>query len=66
MNDLKGWVKLTDWESGLPIYLDRVEIRVAQRLSAEVLEPMDDDELAIELGERTRIEAIIAQGGYAT
>lgn len=48
--------KLTEWESGLSVYVDVQQIRSMRRLSASVYEPLGDDSHATELGERTRID----------
>ena len=48
--------KLTDWETGLPIYVDRSAIKSVRRLPAEVVAPIGKFEAPLELGERTRID----------
>ena len=53
---MKSMVKLTDWESGLPIYVDRDAIKSCRRLPAEVYDQVFGDDGPHELGERTRID----------
>jgi hypothetical protein len=48
--------KLTDWETGLPIYVDPSAITSCRRLPAEVYNSYDKSESPRELGERTRID----------
>ncbi len=48
-------IKLTDWESGLPTYIDPQAIVVLRRLPAEVYSIPGAD--PIELGERTKVVA---------
>lgn len=50
-----GWVKLTDWETGKLIYVNRAAMKSVRELPAEVHDDFDDDEPQ-ELGERTRID----------
>lgn len=51
-----GWVKLTDWETGKPIYVNRAQLKSIRELPAEVCEPILDDGEPQELGERTRVD----------
>lgn len=50
-----GWVKLTDWESGKPVYVNRLAMKSVREIPAEVIDDFEDDE-PIELGERTRVD----------
>jgi hypothetical protein len=49
-------IKLTDWESGLPVYVERSAIRSCRVLRAEVYEAYSGEDGPTELGERTRID----------
>jgi hypothetical protein len=51
----EGWVKLTDWETGKPIYVNRAQLKSVRELPAEVCDDFDDEPLQ-ELGERTRVD----------
>ena len=49
-------LRLTDYETGAPIYVRREAIQSARQLCAEVVEPVGDDDVAQEEGDRTRID----------
>lgn len=49
-------LRLTDWETGKLIYCRREAIQSARQLCAEVFEPIGNEDVAYECGERTRID----------
>lgn len=49
-------LRLTDWETGKLIYVQREAIQSARQLCAEVWEPIGNGDIAQECGERTRID----------
>lgn len=51
-------IKLTDWESGLPVYLDPTHIKQIRQLPAKICNPLDEDDPPQELGGRTRIDTL--------
>lgn len=51
-----NFAKLTDWETGEVIYVDRTQIVSCRRLNAEVHKPLWKGDVAMELGARTRVD----------
>ena len=49
-------IKLTQWESGKPVYISPDHIHAIRELPAKVHEPLSDDDSPRELGQRTRID----------
>ena len=52
-----GFVKVTDWESGLSAFVDRACIRSVKRIAASIEEAFPG-ESPREYGERTRIDTV--------